>query len=290
MLKFAILFGYLALGVFSEENGEITSLEELNDAAKRQSITLGVLSEANFNSIKYELADNIQPKVFEDSDQLYKAVSDGTVDAGLMSGADSTRIFDFHVFPSSGVTLHAMLFKDGDEEVQKAVNAAIVRVIQEGQFNSINEENMPYDPFPVHSCAVDPSDVPFPPGVFSCDNRGPLKIATLPNVDWNSAGNYTLDSVKDEDNIDRSTGFWPDFEKHVEEQFEKEYGCGFETVWTDGIYDAIQSGEADSTSPYMLVGAGKASLSSNSALGLSCITAGNRSVYFTKKSYSDSKK
>ena len=145
-----------------------------------------------------------------------------------------------------------MFMKPGNDAMIRAIDAALVRVIESGGVEECARNNPPYEALVVHSCQADSSKFDWP-ALSEIDphgNRTSIKIAALGPYQWGGAdGDYT---------VTPHVGFWPDYYRLLEQQFNETYGFTFERVWYAGskaVMDSVLSGVTDTTEPYMMVGA-----------------------------------
>ncbi len=86
------------------------------------------------------------------------------------------------------------------------IDAAIVRVIEEGLAYQIARNNEPFDVIEANSCFPGENYYPFPNASEvaseSWFQRGYIRVASLASVDWDNTGNYL---------VDPPTGFWPEY-------------------------------------------------------------------------------
>jgi len=252
----------------------IANLPDLNNMIENSAmnISVGFLSEGNYHAVQNELSKKTLPKYFSSKDDLLNAVASGDVSAGLVSG--TVRNTTFNVFGSEQISVRAMMVNQEEPYLLQALDAAIVRMIETGVIEEIATKNEPYDALVVHSCKAHSSHFDWP----SVDllNRKEIKIASLGPYDWGGTdGDYTTEPY---------VGFWPDYYRALESQFETEYGILFTRVWYKTSAEVLQSvvdGTTDATEPYMMVGSAYDGLSRKSVFDLSCITSATQDKYIT---------
>eukprot|EP00747_Dinoflagellata_sp_TGD_P187095 gnl/TRDRNA2_/TRDRNA2_44577_c0_seq1.p1 gnl/TRDRNA2_/TRDRNA2_44577_c0~~gnl/TRDRNA2_/TRDRNA2_44577_c0_seq1.p1 ORF type:complete len:598 (-),score=140.32 gnl/TRDRNA2_/TRDRNA2_44577_c0_seq1:323-1879(-) len=237
---------------------QITSREHLNahlqGGANRK---MGFLSEANFKSVHTVLSNNVEPVYYSDTSELYEAVDNGTVIAGLISGVpDATR---FSVFGSELVSPRSFQMAPGPEarDLMEAADAAVVRTHNSGDLLWAQDRNPPFQALEVHTCRVDdPSKIPFPDASKATGlladvlETRKLRILAygsedaLPN--WQQDGNYE---------VDPPTGFWPDYMDKFMHHFRQAYGSDIqlERVWMKaGGTEKVLDGSIHMTEPYYI--------------------------------------
>lgn len=83
-------------------------------------------------------------------------------------------------------------------------DAAVVRVIVQGDAYQIAREHPPFNVIEAKSCAAQPALYPFPSAADVANEawfqRGYIRVASLGNVNWGNTGNYL---------VNPPTGFWP---------------------------------------------------------------------------------
>ena len=233
---------------------------------------MGFLSHGNFHAVENELSSQVEEVIYAHAEDLYDAVQNGEVLAvrrfyrkkrsptsqltiskqqGLLSGTVDTD-YDFNIFPSNQISIRAMFMKPGNDAMIRAIDAALVRVIESGGVEECARNNPPYEALVVHSCQADSNKFDWP-ALSEIDphgNRTSIKIAALGPYQWGGAdGDYT---------VTPHVGFWPDYYRLLEQQFNDTYGLTFERVWyagSKGVMDSVLDGVTDTTEPYMMVGA-----------------------------------
>jgi hypothetical protein len=250
----------------------ISNLEQLNTVIDTKSQRVGFLTEANFHAVEPELSGNVEPVYFQDMDELENAVLDETIVAALISGTppNNEKIV---TFTSEQVNLRAMFVKQNSDTLLNALDYAIVRIIESGSVQKIAELNSPYKPLIAHSCKPSLSHFDW----SDLANGTVIRIASLGPYDWGGTdGDYT---------IDPPLGFWPSYYEKISEQFAS-YNISLRRIWyptSSQVFDAITNGEADTTEPYMIVGASHNDFSRKSAFDMTCITSATQDMYFTKR-------
>lgn len=85
-------------------------------------------------------------------------------------------------------------------------DAAIVRVIENGEVFTIARKNPPFVVTEANSCAADGDFYPFPAAELLVNERwfqrGSISVASLAGANWGNTGNYL---------VDPPTGFWPEY-------------------------------------------------------------------------------
>lgn len=265
----------------SSSEWTIDSLSSLNawlESGEEGGGEIGFLSEGNYHTVSNELSSRATPRYYASKSELYEAVRGGEVKAGLVSGTVENENNEFTVFASEQVSIRAMLVNpDGTyaNGILSALDAAIVRVIESGGIEQSARDNEPYDALVVHSCQSDPAKYDWP-NRSALPPGDTLRIASLGPYDWGgSDGNYL---------VDPPVGFWPDVYDLIEAEFVQAYNITFERVWnftSRGVMDDVMDGSADTTEPYMMVGAAyDDDISRKSAFDLSCITSATQDKYF----------
>lgn len=268
------LIATLLLSTCLVAHAEIRSLSELNSALQTGSATkVGFLTEGNFHAVQNELHKNVVPQYFANTDALHKAVEDGIVVAGLVSGTpkDSAQL---NVFPSEQISVRAMLVKQGAYQLLDALDAALVRVIERGGVEQLALKNAPYEALVVHSCKPDAGHFEWP----ALANNSVITIASLGPYNWGGTdGDYTKTPF---------VGFWPDYYNLLEVEFRQRYNITFQRLWypsSKGVLDAVKNGVANTTEPYMMIGSAYNGKSRKSEFDLTCITSATQDKYFAKK-------
>jgi hypothetical protein len=230
------------------------------------------LSEGNYHAVQNELED-LDPVYFQSKDLLTDAVQNGEVVAGLVSGTPSSNV---NVFPSEQISVRAMLVRKDSDNLLRALDAAIVRVIESGGVEASARANPPYEALVVHSCKPSKEHFKWPNLTMRV-----IKIAALGPYFWGKAdGDYTKTPY---------VGFWPDLYRKIEQQFINQYNVTFERVWYKTSAEVLQSindGTTHATEPYMMIGAAHEDISRKSAFDLTCITSATQDKYFTRKTTS----
>lgn len=247
---------------------------------------IGVLSQANYDSVHNLLPTKTRPVVYKSAAELSAAVVSGAVHVGLVSGvpqADAPILS----FSSTLVSPRAMFAcaEPGCETMREALDASIVRAQHAGADAAAARANPPFEFLAVHTCRTnDPhATFPYPAAVvgdrlWNATRRGAVRIASLGPYDWANDGNYTALPP---------TGFWPAFEAAVEEHFRAQYGIGFERVWrptSSSTMDAVKDGDADATAPYWTMDAYYEDRVRHYTFDPTCTTLGYDSTFFVKAS------
>ena len=279
----------LTCGVLATRSADaaetIASLATLNErlAATTAAATtpdVGFLSEGNYHAVQNELSPRARPVYFEDAAHLYAAVRSGRVLAGLVSGAPDVtdQAGQFQVFRSGQISVRSMLVRKGDDALADALDAAIVRLVERGGVERLAKAHAPYEALVVHSCKPSRDHFPWPP-LAALGGRTTIRVAALGPYDWGGTdGNYTTTPYR---------GFWPDYYRAIEAEFTAAYGGAvvFERAWhptSKAVLDSVAGGDADTTEPYMMVGAGHDTVSRKSAFDLSCFTSATQDKYVTR--------
>jgi hypothetical protein len=266
----AALVGLMAADVASKE---ILTLSELNTAiTEGTNKQVGFLSQGNYETVHDVLPASTVPVIATHSSELEDMVANGTVVAGLVSGVpDRTR---FITFSSTLVSPRAMFVNASWEE---HIDAAIVRVLQKGLPQQFAAAHPPFEMVTVFSCKGNPTNFPFPAGAVTT----PLRIGALApggnQPDWGVDGNYTANPP---------TGYWPDYYRAIETEFQTQYGVGFQRVWlpsSAAVMSALENGTIDATEPYWTVDSFHNGRGRKHAFEMSCITMGYDSTFFTKR-------
>ena len=243
------------------------------------------MSHGNFHAVENELSDQVSEVIFAHATDLYDAVANGDVLAGLLSGTVDTE-YDFNIFSSNQISIRSMFMKPENDAIIRVIDAALVRVIESGGVEECARNNPPYEALVVHSCQADSAKFDWPAlsEIDPHNNRTSIKIAALGPYQWGGAdGDYTVQPY---------VGFWPDYYRLIEQQINQTYGFGLERVWyatSKQVMDSVLNGVTDTTEPYMMVGgAYDTNLTRKSTFEFSCITSATQDKYFTKR-YVDEK-
>ena len=250
---------------------------------------IGFLSKGNAASVANELHQAAESVIYENASALHDAVRDGDIVAGLVSGTVDES-YDVNVFPSEQISVRAMLVRSGNDAVLRLVDASLVRVIESGGVEHAAASNPPYAPLVVHSCMPNASHFEWP----SLDELGfdaslsssggvdattTIFVAALGPYDWGLPdGDYTGSPPY--------IGFWPDYFGLIDAEVRKQYGFGLTRVWfptSDAVLAALLDGSANTTEPYMTVGAAYEGLSRKTAFATSCLTSAVQDQYFTRR-------
>lgn len=152
---------------------------------------LGVASAGNYDSVHQLLPAKTTAVVFSGVADIIAAVLNGSIDAGLISGIPSPST-GLATFSSTLISPRGMLTCKGAEcdTVVEALNAAIVRTLNDGGAVTAARANEPFEFLAVHTCKTNQVDrFPFPtpqPGdrLANASARGALRIAALGPYDW----------------------------------------------------------------------------------------------------------
>lgn len=258
----------------------IVSLNELNQAIKNgPNRKIGFLSQGNFYTVQNELNKLVEPKYYQNTDELHTAVNSGNILAGLVSGTPKDT-FELNIFGSEQISIRSMMVNQNNHLILAALDAAIVRIIERGQVEQIAEQNKPYQALVVHSCKPSSNHFDWP----ELGNRTKIKIAALGPYQWGGTdGDYTKKPF---------IGFWPDYYNAIENEFIKKYNITFERIWfktSKEVLDSILIGETDTTEPYMMIGSAYNDYSRKTSFDMSCITSATQDKYFTKRILSKEK-
>jgi len=294
LLRLTILSSLFPLGLCKEtginigQQPHITSKAELNAAIEAgPNRKVGFLSEANYNSVHTVLSSKIEPMIFGDTSDMYKAVEDGTVLAGFMSGQPHEN---FTKFSSEMVSARGFQMSQGPEarQLMEAVDAAVVRTHNHGSIQQAVQANPPFEALEVHTCRSDNvTKVPFPPAATATgllkdvlDNKK-LRILSYGSPDalpdWHQDGNYQ---------VNPPTGFWPDYMRDFMELFRAQYGADIELerVWMlSGGTEKVLSGEIHMTEPYYIYENFHDGAVKKWSHTFSCIVLGYDQQFFAKK-------
>lgn len=277
----------IALSVSADEN-----IENLNELYQHildgDNKNVGFISAGNYHTNQHLLPDSTVPFILNSIAELEQAVENNTIVAALITGVPSD---DFHWFSNDLVTLQAPLFGRGvnSTDLVRAIDAAVVRVIEDGKDVQIAKSNPPFELIGVHTCGTsDGFDFPVAENATGLLKEvldtGILKVAALGPYDWADSGNYTNSPP---------TGFWPMFLEAVVEELNKAYpnhDIQLERVWnagSDATLALVESEQAHMSEPYFLVsgyyptnGIGR-----KEAFRVGCTILGKDSKFFTKKHY-----
>lgn len=261
----AAVVGLMAAGVA----GEILTLTELNNVIRQgPNKQVGFLSDGNWQTVHDVLPNDTVPVIVGHTAELEEMVANETLVAGLVSGVpDRSR---FITFSSTLVSPRAMFVTAAWEEY---IDAAIVRVIEQGLPQQFAAANPPFEMVSVFSCKGTPSMFPWPAGPVTRN----LKIGALGPFDWGSDGNYTANPP---------TGYWPDYFNAIEAQFKQQYGFGFDRVYfstSADVNNALINGTIDATEPYWTIDSFHNNRARKHLMEMSCITMGYDSTFFTRR-------
>ena len=238
----------------------ITNIEELNDAIEKgPNRKVGFLSKANFWSVQSNLSTKVEPEFFRSTAELYNAVNDGNVIAGLTSGVVHDDAIPFNVFPAEVISPRAFQMKKNDSgDLMKAVDAAVVRTQLNKEVYQAMVNNKPFRAKFVQNIYYgDVQKVPFPAAsdatglLASVLEKRTLRILAYGKADskpnWHEDGNYQ---------VDPPTGFWPDYVDYFMKHFREEYGSDIklERVWMDNDMgtEMVLAGIVHMTEPYYI--------------------------------------
>jgi hypothetical protein len=237
---------------------QITSRPQLNAAIEAgQNRRMGFLSTANYNSVHTVLSSRVEPVIFTNTSELYKAVETGDVVAALISGQpNATR---FSVFSTDLISPRTFQMKPGADsrDLMEAVDAAVVRTHNKGELLQAQALNPPFQAVEVHTCRVDdPTKIPFPAAANATGllkdvlQTKRLRILAYGDAndkpDWQQDGNYQ---------VEPPTGFWPTYMNMFMKHFQQAYGndIKLERVWmTAGGTDMLLNGTIHMTEPYYI--------------------------------------
>jgi len=239
------------------KEGLITSRRELNAAIERgPNRKMGFLSVANFNSVHTLLNEKVVNLTFGDTKELYEAVRNGTVIAGLISGVPSD---EFSVFSTDLISPRAFQMMPGDKsrDLMEAVDAAVVRTHHTGELQQAAVKNPPFQAVEVHTCrSSDPEKIPFPDKDTATGlladvlKTRKLRVLAYGTPDdkphWAQDGNYQVNPPE---------GFWPDYMTYFMKHFRQAYGddIELERVWMKaGGSEAVLDGSIHMTEPYYI--------------------------------------
>jgi hypothetical protein len=214
---------------------------------------VGVLSDANFDSVHTLLPEKTTPVKYEDMAHLIAATRNQEVDASVISGLPEDQS-GLVMFSSTIVSVDTMFSALPADTLRLAIDAAIVRTLHNKGDRTAAEKNPPMEFVAVHTCRTDQVEkFPFPEPVAGdrlsqAIDRGSLRIASYGPFDWGgNTGNYK---------VDPPTGFWPEYYNAIEKEFKAHYNIDFERVYSmsgAGTMNLLLDGDADVTEPYMTV-------------------------------------
>jgi len=275
---------------FSMAGASIASRSELNAAIDTgTNKKMGFLSMANYNSVHTMLSQSVQPMVYTNTQQLYDAVSNGTVIGGMMSGIPDRS--KFTVFSTNLVSPRAFQMMPGSESrhLMEAVDAAVVRTHNDGAIGIAEKANPPFEAVEIHTCKSDDvSKVPFPEASVATgllknvlDTRK-LRILAYglrdDKPDWHHDGNYK---------VSPATGFWPDYVRAFMVKFRAAYGqdIQLERVWMkSGGTASVLNGSIHMTEPYYIYENLYSNRVKKWSHDFSCMVLGYEQRFFTLKS------
>jgi hypothetical protein len=248
---------------------------------------VGVLSQANYDSVHHLLPSTVEPMIFSHKDDLLQHTRNGSVHASVMSSlpADSSGLV---MFSSTLVSPRGMFTAEPADTLRFAIDAAIVRALHDNVDSKAAAKNQPFEYVAVHTCKTNQVNLfPFPDPaqgdrLQKAIERGYLRVAALgpkgvtragPGSNWGPAGDYSAVPP---------TGFYPEFLDAVEAAFRANYSVDFQRVWADsspGVMDLLLNDEADTTEPYMTIDAFHAGRSRTHSFIFSCTTLGTDSTF-----------
>lgn len=266
----------------------ITSRRQLNDALEAGPVRkVGFLSEANYLSVRTALSNFVEPVFFTHTEDLYTAVNNGTLVAGLISGVPNTHNFTAYSTEVVSPRSFQMMQGAAAQHLMEAVDAAVVRTHNAGELVKAVKSNPPFKATEVYTCsALDPSTVPFPNKSLATgllkDVLDTKRLRVLAYGDpsnkpnWQQDGNYQ---------VDPPTGFWPQYLDYFMDQFRAAYGSDIqlERVWTaSGDTQLVLDGTVHMTEPYYLYeGLYNGSVKKWSHQ-FSCVVMGYEQIFFSK--------
>jgi len=252
---------------------------------------MGFLSEANYKTVHTVLSSQVEPVIYTSTDDLYKAVEDGTVLGALMSGQPDAK---FIAFSTDLISPRAFQMMPGStsRDLLEAVDAAVVRSHNAADIRRAEERNPPFKAVEVHTCRSDDvSKVPFPDsgtatGLLAdvlANKRLRILSYGLPDdkPDWHQDGNYQ---------VDPPTGFWPDYMDSWMGHFREAYGSDIilERVWmTAGGTDNVLNGTIHMTEPYYIYENLYNDRLKKWSHAFSCIVMGYEQQFFAMKAKTD---
>jgi hypothetical protein len=240
---------------------QISSKAVLNtriDAATTETgRSIGFLSMGNYNSISPLLSNNVVPRIFTSTEEIYTALEAREIIAGMISGQPDDR---FHSFPTELVSPRAFQFSNSTDAVDliRAVDAAVVRGHNAGDILTAMRASPPFEAVEVHNCRVDDvSTVPFPDENTATGylrdvlTTRTLRMLALGNTthlpNWHQDGNYQVTPM---------TGFWPTYMNLFMGHFREAYGqdIQLERVWSKPSSNTamIMDGTVHMTEPYYI--------------------------------------
>jgi hypothetical protein len=264
------------------------NVRQLNDwLADMENPRVGVLSQPNYDAVHHLLPSKVEPVIFAHKEDLLKHTLNGSVHASVMSSMPAD-ISDFVTFSSTIISTRGMFTAEPADTLRLAIDAAIVRALNEAVDVTAAANNQPCcsNHVAVHTCkSNDVSLFPFPDPVAgdrleAAIARGHLRVASYNQPNWGTSGDYS---------VVPHTGFYPDFLAAIEAAFEANYNVTFQRVWISGteemdtgtaVMNSLDTDEADTTEPYMGIDAFFQGRSRTHTHVSSCTTIGTDSTFF----------
>lgn len=244
---------------------------------------VGVLSQANCNSVKHLLHKNAECKFGPKGmplNTLLDWVETGEVDAALISQElDDSR---FDTVPCGDISTRAMFTKKNNASVRQQLDAAIVRLQMTENIDKYAKENPPFDYVALNTCRAteDTVDKNYP---FAKEKKT-ITVASWKGQKWGNSGDYS-----NEANL---TGFYPDYVNGLTEILQKN-GVLLQRKWydsMDAVFKAIQNGEVDATEPYVVVNSYHDDRHRSVHFDMGCTTLGLESNFVINKPSNSSDK
>eukprot|EP00981_Chlorochromonas_danica_P001949 scaffold403_cov183-Ochromonas_danica.AAC.5 len=240
----------------------------------------------NYIVVKNTLPSTVEPVVVSTVDQLSHMISNGTLLAGLLTQIPPSG---FNQFSSGILSPQAILLAPNSSSLlRKALDAAIVRVLESGGPFQFARDNAPMVVTEANSCMAEADYYPFPSLTEVATEewfvRGTIRIASLGNVNWDNTGNYQ---------VDPPTGFWPEYYEAISAQLVKAYNSsttpfnGFTRTYyasSDGVLGSVISGNTEGSEPYFVVDASYQGQGRSQAFVFSCFALASGSTFYTKRS------
>lgn len=283
-----LLFVNVSTAAYDDASGnsgdihvDITSLHGLNTQIVAGPLrTVGFLSTGNYHAVQNELHHTVQPVFFDTSEHLHRAVRNGSILAGLVSGTPHDTD-GLRVFGSEQISLRAILVGVEHTDLLRAIDAAIVRLVERGAVDALIETHYPYEMLVAHSCKPTADHFEWPvlenAPSFGYGDDKVIRISSLGPYNWGGTdGDYT---------VNPPTGFWPGYYALLEAEMQQQYGIRFERHWyatSKDVLDSITNGTTHMSEPYMMVGAAYNDVSRKSAFSLSCTTGATQDKYFVR--------
>ncbi len=278
----------------------INSLSQLNRAIHAAQLpahqAVGFLTRGNYQSVASILpkenttegGPGLRVKLYTDLEHLEQAVVSGDIIAGLSSSPPANDDGHLSVFPAGLITLKSMLVAPGSDTLQlrQALDAAIVRTIHNGTYESLESKYFISDGFKsvaAFSCGIEPTNFDFPPAGSATGaladvlSNGELRMGGFES-DWGYQGNYRVDPM---------TGYWVEYMNAIFAHFKAAYpSVSLVHVWnttSNNVMQDVLEGRADATLPYFHLNGwyGGNSQARTEVFEPSCTVEGAEDVFFT---------